>query len=217
MLTAENAQAALQVVEREGDSIDLVLTDLVMPDISGRDLAARLAQLRPSLKVLYMSGYSSDMIARHGILEDGLTLVEKPFSPEQLTQKVREVLGPPKSLNRVLLLADDDVGSQLRVWLSRGGYDVVEAADVNQVEKVGQANPVDLIITEVPRAEQQAIDTVQGLRKEMPGAAIIVILEASGGLFLEMERRIAADGAIAKPVSVGFLLKTVREVLGRKG
>ena len=97
---AEDAQAALLIVEREGDGIDLALTDLVMPHMSGRDLAARLAQLRPSLKILYMSGYSSDMIARHGTLKDGRTLVEKPFSPEQLAQKVREVLGPLKSLEQ---------------------------------------------------------------------------------------------------------------------
>ena len=66
----------------KGGDIDLVLTDVVMPVLSGRDLAARLAQLRPSLKVLYMSGYSSNIIANHGILEEGSTLVEKPFSPE---------------------------------------------------------------------------------------------------------------------------------------
>jgi two-component system, cell cycle sensor histidine kinase and response regulator CckA len=214
---AEDARAALLIVEREADGIDLALTDLVMPHMSGRELAVRLAQLRPSIKILYMSGYSSDMIARHGILEDGLTLVEKPFSPEQLAQKVREVLGPPKSLNRVLVLAaEGEVRNQLRLWLSRGGYEVVEAADLNQLEKAGQANPVDLIITELATAEQQAIETIRELRKEMPGAAIIVILEASGGSFLEMERQIAADGAIAKPISIGFLLKTVRDVLGRK-
>jgi two-component system, cell cycle sensor histidine kinase and response regulator CckA len=214
---AEDAQAALLIVEREGDGIDLALTDLVMPHMSGRDLAVRLAQLQPSLKVLYMSGYSSDMVARHGILEDGLTLVEKPFSPEQLALKVREVLGPPKSLSRVLVLAaDGEVSNQLRLWLSHGGYEVVEAADINQLEKTGQANPVDLIITELATVEQKTIETVHELRREMPGAAIIVILEASGGSFLEMERRIAADAVIAKPISIEFLLKTVREALARQ-
>jgi PAS domain S-box-containing protein len=216
VLTAKDPQEALQVAEREGESIDLALTDVIMPVMSGRDLAARLAQLRPSLKVLYMSGYSSDMIARHGILEEGLTLVEKPFSPEQLAQKVREVLGPPKSLTRVLVLADGEVCLQLRLWLGRGGYEVVEAADINRLEKTGQAHPVDLIITELATAEQQAIETVRKLRHEMPGAAIIAILEASGGAFLEMGRLVAADGTIAKPISIGFLLKTVREVLERK-
>jgi PAS domain S-box-containing protein len=214
--TAENAQAALLVVEQEKGDIDLVLTDVVMPSMSGRDLAARLAQLRPSLKVLYMSGYSSDIVAHHGILKEGLTLVEKPFSPEQLAQKVREVLGPPKSLGRVLVSADAEVRNLLRLPLSRGGYEVVEAADSKELEKAGWANPMDLIITELPTAQGQAIETVRELRKLMPGAAIIAILEATGGRFLEMERLVAADGAIAKPISIGFLLKTVRGVLERK-
>ena len=117
---------------------------------------ARLAQLRPSLKVLYMSGYSSDIVAHHGILEEGITLVEKPFSPEQLAQKVREVLGPPKSLGRVLVSADAEVRNLLRLPLSGGGYEVVEAADSKELEKAGRANPMDLIVMELPSAQQQA-------------------------------------------------------------
>jgi PAS domain S-box-containing protein len=214
VLTAENGQAALMVVEREGEAIDLVLTDVVMPNMSGRDLAARLAQLRPSLKVLYMSGYSYDIVARQGILEDGLALVEKPFSPEQLAQKVREVLGPSKLLSRVLVSADGEVRSQLGLLLSREGYEVVGAAGSRLPGEEKQAHHVDLIITELPTAEQQAIETVRTLRKQMPGAAIIAILEASGARFLEMERLIAADGAMTKPVGTEFLLRTVREVLG---
>jgi PAS domain S-box-containing protein len=214
--TAENAQAALMVVEQEKDDIDLVLTDVVMPSMSGRDLVARLALLRPSLKVLYMSGYSSDIIAHHGILEEGLTLVEKPFSPEQLAQKVREVLGPPCLLGRVLISADAEVRNLLCLPLSRGGYEVVEAADNKELEKVGRVNSIDLIVTELPTEQQQAIETVRELRKLMPGAAIIAILEATGGRFLEMERLVAVDGAIAKPINIWFFLKTVRRVLERK-
>ncbi len=206
-LTAEDGHAALQIAERESGDIDLVLTDVIMPGMSGRDLALQLAQLRPLLKVLYMSGYSSNIIANRGILEEGLTLVEKPFTPEQLAMKVREVLGPPKLLSRVLVLAAEDLSSRLGLLLSREGYDVVGESE--------QANPVDLVITELPPADRQAIDAVRELREKFSGAAIIVILEATGGRFLEMEQLVAADGAIAKPVSTDFLLKTVREVLGK--
>ncbi len=214
--TAENAKAALLVAEREGERIDLVLTDVVMPNMSGRDLAARLAQLRPSLKVLYMSGYSSDIIARRGLLEDGITLLEKPFSPEQLAVKVREVLGPSKAPSRVLVLAESEVRSLLRPLASRGGYEVVEAADSKRLDEAAQANPVDVIITELPTAEQQAIETVRELRKQMPGAAIVVILEAAGARFLEIERLVAADGAVIKPINTESLLKTLRKALGAR-
>jgi two-component system, cell cycle sensor histidine kinase and response regulator CckA len=208
VLAAESGQAALLVLEGGTESIDLVLTDLVMPNMSGRELAARLAHLRPSLKVLYMSGYSDDTVARHGILEDGLALLEKPFSPEQLAEKVREVLGPRKPLSRALVLADGEVRTLLLRLLGGWDYEVVETADPRW--------PADLIVTELPTAEQQAIETVRALRKEMPRAAIIVILEPSGGQFLEMERLVGADGVITKPISTEFLLRTVREVLGRK-
>jgi len=214
--TAENAHEALLFVQQKTSAIDLLLTDVVMPSMSGRDLAAKLAPLRPSLKVLYMSGYSSEIVAHHGMLEEGLKLVEKPFSPEQLALKVREVLGPPKSLGRVLVSADAEVRTLLRLPLIRRGYEVVEAANSKELESAGQAKPPDLIVTELPTAQQQAIETVRELRKRMPGAGIIAILEATGGRFLEMERLVAADGAIAKPISIGFLMNTVRTVLEQK-
>jgi PAS domain S-box-containing protein len=203
---AEDAQAALLVAERESGPIDLVLTDMVMPKMNGLELAARLAQLKPSLRVLYMSGYSSDMMASRGVLQEGLLLVEKPFSPEQLVQKVREVLGPPKLLSSVLVLAGDEVRNQIGLLLSREGYEVVEPSE--------RTHPAELVITELEE-ETQAVGAVQRLRQEMPDAAIIVILQASGGRFLELERLVAADGAIARPISTGFLLKTVKEVLGK--
>jgi len=212
--TADNPRAALLVAQREGKGIDLVLTDVVMPDMSGRDLAARLALIRPSLKVLYMSGYSSDLIEREGPLDDGLVLLEKPFSPEQLAQKVREVLGPSKVLGRVLVLAESEVRRLLHELLSRGGFDVVEAAGGGQTGAAEQASPVDLVITELPAAEHSAIETVRGLRDQMPGAAVIVILEAAGARFLELEKLVAADGAVTKPINAEFLFKIVREVYG---
>ena len=212
--TAENPRAALLVAQREGKGIDLVLTDVVMPDMSGRDLAARLALIRPSLKVLYMSGYSSDLMAREGVLDDGLVLLEKPFSPEQLAQKVREVLGPSKVLGRVLVLAEPEVRRLLHELLSRGGFDVVEAAGGGQTGAAEQASPVDLVITELPTAEQRAIKTVRELREQMPGVAVIVILEAAGARFLELEKLVAADGAVTKPINAEFLFKIVREVYG---
>ena len=216
VLTAEDAESALRLVERAGNGIDLVLTDLVMPRMSGRDLAARLAQLRPSLKVLYMSGYSSDIVVRHGMLEDGIVLVEKPFSPEQLAQKVREVLGLPKSSRKVLALADGEGGSLVRELLLGWGYDLIEAkAHAEACELIQNTEPVDLIIAELSSQEQIAIDTLRALREAVPGVPVIAVLDASGGHFLEMERRIGADAAIAKPVSAEFLQRTVREVLTR--
>jgi DNA-binding NtrC family response regulator len=91
VIQAANADEALLVCERE--SVDLVLTDVVMPSVSGRELADRLKQRRPGIKVLFMSGYTDDTIVHHGVLEKDAEFIQKPFSPGQLAIKVREVLG----------------------------------------------------------------------------------------------------------------------------
>ena len=70
-----------------------MLTDVVMPGMRGPELAERLIRLRPDLHVLYMSGYTNNAIAHHGLLDAGTEFLQKPFTPLRLTQKIREVLG----------------------------------------------------------------------------------------------------------------------------
>jgi len=92
VIEAENAEEALQVCERENERIDLILTDVVMPGLSGRELADRLKKRRPGIKVMFMSGYTDDAILRRGDLEKDAEFIQKPFGPDQLAVKVREML-----------------------------------------------------------------------------------------------------------------------------
>ncbi len=92
VLTARNGGEALLVCERHSGSIDLMLTDVVMPGMGGKDLARRLAPLRPEMKTLYMSGYTDDAITHSGVLEPGTQYIQKPFAPDDLARKVRGVL-----------------------------------------------------------------------------------------------------------------------------
>src|SRR5882757_4606963 len=92
VLTAADGSEAQQVAAQNAGPIHLLLTDVVMPGINGRVLAEQLAPLHPAMKVLYMSGYTDSFIAGHGVLEEGLHLLHKPFTEEALMRKVRELL-----------------------------------------------------------------------------------------------------------------------------
>jgi PAS domain S-box-containing protein len=92
-LEARSGPDALSVAESYAGPIHLMLTDMVMPGMTGKRLAEHLRPVRPDMKVVYMSGYTADVITRHGILEPGIEFIEKPFSPGALAQKVRMVLG----------------------------------------------------------------------------------------------------------------------------
>ena len=96
VLEAQDGEVALRVAADATAPIDLLLTDVVMPGLSGRALADRLTAERPGLRVLYMSGYTDDALGPHGVLEPGLHYLQKPFAPDVLARKVREVLDLPR-------------------------------------------------------------------------------------------------------------------------
>lgn len=95
VLKAGSPDQALAIARQQGEAIDLLLTDVIMSQMSGKDLATVLTRNFPTLKTLYMSGYTANVIARHGILEDGIMFLQKPFSTEALAKKVREALADP--------------------------------------------------------------------------------------------------------------------------
>jgi PAS domain S-box-containing protein len=95
VIEAQNAEDAVRLAGRHGSEIHLLLTDVVMPGMSGHDLAKHLTALHPYLRVLYMSGYTHNVIAENGYLEEGLSFLQKPFTPRALAQRVRETLDRP--------------------------------------------------------------------------------------------------------------------------
>jgi two-component system cell cycle sensor histidine kinase/response regulator CckA len=91
-LETDSGEEALDLVRQGGEEIEVVVTDVVMPHMSGRELAEKIAELRPTIPVLFMSAYPSDDVIRRGLLAPGAQLVQKPFAPEVLAAKLRELL-----------------------------------------------------------------------------------------------------------------------------
>ncbi|MDR3678092.1 MAG: response regulator [Acidobacteriota bacterium] len=93
VLESEDAENALEMCANHDGPIHLLLTDVVMPQMSGPAVAEKVAALRPGIKVVYMSGYTDDAMLRHGVLSQDMPFIQKPFSPTALRKKIREVLG----------------------------------------------------------------------------------------------------------------------------
>jgi two-component system, cell cycle sensor histidine kinase and response regulator CckA len=95
VVEAASGREALQLAGRRPGGIDLLVTDVVMPELSGRDLVRELRAAKPDLKVLYMSGYTDDAVLRQGMLEPGAEFIQKPFRPDDLARRIRDLLDAP--------------------------------------------------------------------------------------------------------------------------
>jgi len=94
VLEASNGAEALELAGQHQGEIDLLLTDVIMPGMSGAELARKVMETRPSMQVIYASGYTADAISHHGVLDEGVVLIEKPYTRDKLLRKVHEVLRP---------------------------------------------------------------------------------------------------------------------------
>jgi len=92
VVAAANAGAALPILQQGSARIDLLLTDVVMPGMNGRELGRRAQEIRPSLRVLYMTGYSRNAVVHHGRLDEGVELLQKPITQTHLATRIRDIL-----------------------------------------------------------------------------------------------------------------------------
>jgi len=92
VIEAESGEEALRKFQAEGDRIHFLLTDVVMPGMNGKELADRIQALRPGMKVLFMSGYTEEVLVRFGGSLEGISLLDKPFTPTVLLQRIRDLI-----------------------------------------------------------------------------------------------------------------------------
>ena len=218
VIEAASAEEALLRCERERGCINLVLTDVVMPNISGRELADRLEKLQPGMKVLFMSGYAAGIIARHGVPEKGMELIEKPFLPEQLAIKVREVLGGGGADQATVLVAEDSapVRKLLAEILREAGYAVVEACDgVETLERLAEGH-VQLALMDAGMPRQGGFDAARETRRQFPEVKIILMSAAFDGVDAWDPVALGVDGLLSKPMAPKVLLDTVQGLLASR-
>jgi CheY-like chemotaxis protein len=96
VINVETPLAAIALCENRAKKIDLILTDVVMPEMNGCEMIARINALRPGIKVLFMTGYSADLVAQRGICEENMNLIQKPFDMASLNEKIKEILAVGK-------------------------------------------------------------------------------------------------------------------------
>ncbi len=240
VLTADHGADAIALVEARGGDIDLLITDVIMPRMSGREVAEALTALVPDLAVLFMSGYTQTAIVHKGVLETGLQFLPKPFTPDQLIQRVGDVLaarpGPvvtsgttgahpavtpaqsPTPARPRIVVADDEPGLRnlLVTTLSSAGYEPLQAANGLEAVRLCESGRVDLLLTDLVMPDQEGLETIRRMRLERPAIPIVAMSGAFEGGFLEVARAMGAAAVIQKPFTPDQLVKVVARVLGEQ-
>lgn len=176
--TAESPEAAIGIAS-QNDHIDLLLTDVIMPGLSGRELAGRLSSTRPNLRIIFMSGYTDEIIARQGVLDEGVTFLQKPFGAEDLLPMVARVLdseaSAPVRRGRTVLIVDDEQPMRhvLRLVLESNGFSIVGEAD-SAAEAVATArrHRPDLIVLDYSMPGANGSQAAPDLRDASPNSKI---------------------------------------------
>jgi CheY-like chemotaxis protein len=212
VLESANPGEALLHSERYAGPIHLLLTDVVMPGMTGPELAARIKPLRPAMEVVFMSGYSERAIADR--LELAGTYLPKPFSPEALATKVREVLGSPRPAGAILVV-DDELGIRklVRNVLAGVGYHVLEAENGREAAQQLETSEVDLAIMDLAMPEQEGIETIRTLRQVRPELKIIAMSGVFAGPLLRAAELLGAQASLAKPFQPDELLDAVARAM----
>ncbi|PAX06548.1 PAS domain S-box protein [Sphingomonas lenta] len=215
VLEAHDGPSALRLLDRQGQEVDLLFTDVVMPGMSGRELVDVARERRPGLKVLYTSGYTRDAIMHGGRLEPGVEMIAKPFTFQALAQKVRDVLEAGTTKRVLIAQGDATVRALAAEALGGVGYSVDEAATAAEVlgrvrAAQGRYDAVVLDAGLPDKAGDAVLAELRALHADMP-----ILLAVAAGEEAGLRERLAGDrcaGVIARPFTGGRLAEALREL-----
>ncbi len=211
VLEADNAQAALAIASAHLGPIHLLLTDVILPQMRGNELAAAFLRSRPGTAVLYITGNVSDSLLSSS---SGSTFLEKPFTPSQLIAKVREVMRISNKLRALVADDDADIRTMLRTILTEVGFEVCEASNGRQAVEECRKRHFDVIMVDIVMPEQEGLATIRQLRKELPDLKIVAMSGAFAGQFLHVAHMLGATALLSKPFRPGIVLEILENILG---
>ncbi len=214
VVEASNGKEALSIAQSCSHAPALVLTDVVMPEMSGPELAEQLRKKWPGIAIVYTSGYTDHALLARSTLQQDTPFLQKPYSSGALLKQVATVLERTK--RPAVLIVDDDekVRKLLRGTFEESGYVVLEAVDGREaLEQVGR-HPIKLVITDLVMPEKDGVETIQALRQSYPEVKILAISGAFGGSgYLKIASRLGADAVVAKPFQRDQVLEAVEQLL----
>lgn len=229
VIEAPQIRDALRLCDETDGAIDLLLTDVVMPGIGGRELANRVRQARAGVRVLFMSAHPTEDLLARGGLRQGDDTISKPFTKSELAIAVRSVLDregseqtdvAPEPRARAprkppaILLVEDDRASRLALgaYLDDFGYRTIRAASGSEALELARQleAPIDVLLTDISLPDISGRELAQKLREDAPAMRVIFM----SGYSRQDARLKARDNFIQKPVDPGALVETIDVVTG---
>ncbi len=210
----EAAAGEEALMRYSAETFDLLVTDISMPKINGRELAARFRSLKPEIKVLLISGYDD---SGESVAIPGAAFLAKPFSQKAIGAKIREVLGKPWPLGRVLIVDDDRaVRGFLRSVLEGAGYAVAEAENGSEALRRIEESVPDVAITDLVMPEREGIETIGEMSKKYPAMGVIAVSGVGDGTYLRVAAALGAHAHLPKPIDMQRLLLEVARLTARR-
>lgn len=225
VLISSAPEKTMDIVKKHTGKIHLLITDVIMPKMNGRDLAEQLQPVCPDVKCIFMSGYTSDVITPQGVLDKEVNFIQKPFSRRDLAEIVRKSLdekniGKEENYAQMkkILIIDDETSFRkiLKKLLEKNSYKVIDAQNGNQGIKLFKELSPDLIITDLVMPEKEGLETIKEIRGLNPDIKIIAMSGGGvgeAGLYLNMAKKFGAQYSFAKPIDNEELLLAVKNLL----